>query len=298
MQKNITQLLLAVLALLFFVSLNACNPDHPEYVLPTKKIPQSQIEPIKPVIAPTKPEIKPEPLAEPEIKADPAILRVGISPYSPPFIFQKDDKIQGLEADMAQKLATFTKKTVHFIKIPKKRATEALLQDQVDIIMSGLTIVSEKDRGVTFSDPYLRTGQVMLVRTRDASLFSTGIYSLEKSNFIVGVIEGSVADLFLTKTMRGVKIMRLKTMDATIKALTAKKIDIFLHDAPTICYLAANLKSAALTPIPTMVTEEFMGWKMRSEDEELRHQVNLFIKTNKDSGELQKSLTQWIPKPL
>ncbi len=294
MLKHISPILTLFLALFFFASLNACSPDYPETVPPPTKIAQSQKEPIKPVvIAPAKPEIKPKPLADPEIEADPALLRVGVSPDAPPLISEKDTTMQGLEADLAQQLGTFSKKKVVFVKVSKKKANEALTKGHVDIIMSGLTIASEKDDDIIFSDPYLRTGQIMLVRSRDTALFSTGIYNLENSNFVIGVIEGSEGDRFVTKTMRKVKVMRLKTINAATEALTRKKIDIFLHDAPTICYLA-NSKST-LTPILTLVTEEFMGWKMRKEDEELRHQVNLFLRQSKESGQLQKTIKQCIP---
>jgi len=294
MKKYIIQPFLALLALLYCLSLSTCGPDYSEQVVPTKKIEQCPA-PIKPQPAPSKQEPPPQALADPEIAADPKVLRVGVFLDAPPFIYQKDKKVQGLEADLAQQLGTFSNKTVQFVKVPEKRAIEALTEGHIDIIMSGMKIGSSKDCNVIFSEPYLRGGQILLVRSQDTTLFSTGIYSLENSGFTLGVIQGSTGEIFLTKTIHGVRIMRFQKVDAAIQALTHKKIDLFLHDAPTICHYAAATKSVALTPLLTLVTEEYLGWEMRKEDEKLRQQVNHFIQQSKADGQLQKTIKQWIP---
>ena len=295
MRKHIIQPFLAPLALLLCLSVSNCGPDVPEHILPTKKIEQCQPAPIQPPPAPpSKPVPPPQALADPDIAADPKVLRVGVFPDAPPFIYKKDEKIQGLEADLAQQLAAFSGKTVQFVKVPEKRATEALVEGHIDIIMSGRKIGTSKDCNVISSEPYLRGGQILLVRSRDTALFSTGIYSLENSGFTFGVIKGSAGDRFLTRNIQGVRILRFQKVDAAIQALTLKKIDLFLHDAPTICYYAAG-KSAALTPILTLVTEEFLGWEMRKEDEDLRQQANHFIQQTRTDGRLQKTIKQWTP---
>jgi len=283
------------MALLFFISLSGCGPDIPEYVLPTRKIsedlPPPPVDPASAVIKP----VQPEPLADPEIAASSKVLRVGFSRDEPPFIFKKDQKIQGIEGDLAQQLGEFSGKTVHFIKVPENRATEALKKGYIDMIMPGRKIARVKDAPVTFSEPYLRAGQILLVRSEDTAVFSNGIYSLEGSGVTFGVIEGSGGDRFVTKTLQGVRIMRFKTVETAVQALTGKDIDLFLHDAPTICHYAAINTSAGLTPILNLVTEEYIGWEMRSEDKELRQQANLFIRQSRADGRLQKTIRQWIP---
>lgn len=297
MSKHIIRTLSAALILLFFVSLNGCSPALPEHLWPTKKMPITPPPPPPPppIKAAARPKPLPEPLADPEIAAAPKLLRVGIFQDTPPYIYHKDTKIEGLEADLARQLGTFSGKNVRFIKVPERRAAEALLQGHIDIVMSGRKIFRSEDQSITFSEPYLRAGQILLVRSRDRGLFSTGIYSLENSGVSLGVIEGSGGDLFLTKTIQGVRIIRFKKVQSAIQALRSKKIDLFLHDAPTICHYAAINKSAGITPILTLVTEEYLGWTMRKEDEKLRQQANHFIRQSKDDGQLQKTIKHWIP---
>lgn len=289
MQKHSSQSFIVLLFLLVLLCLNGCGPDVEEQDLSTQIPPQCPPQQPAPAV------VKPAPLADPEIAADPKVLRVGISLDRPPFIHEKDKKIQGLDADLAEQLGTSSDKTVRFVKVPEDRATEALIKNHVDILMSGRKINKNVSCPTVFSEPYLRSGQILLVRNHEVPLFSSGIYNLENSGYTFGVIVNSAGDQFLTKTIRGIRIMRFRTVETAIKALTKKKIDLFLHDAPTICSYAAANKSANLTPILTLVTEEFIGWEMRKEDEELRQQINSFIRQRKADGQLQKTVKQWIP---
>ncbi len=289
MKRYSSQSFTVLLFLLVFLCLNGCGPDVEEQDLSPQPPPQC------PPAQPTPAVVKPPPLADPEIAADPKVLRVGISLDSPPFIHEKDKKIQGLDADLAEQLGAFADKTVQFVKVPENRATEALIKNHVDILMSGRKINKNVGCPTMFSEPYLRSGQILLVRNHEVPLFSSGIYNLENSGYTFGVIVNSAGDQFLTKTIRGIRIMRFKTTAAAVQALTKKKIDLFLHDAPTICSYAAANKAANLTPILTLVTEEFIGWEMRKDDEELRQQINSFIRQRKADGQLQKTVKQWIP---
>ena len=47
----------------------------------------------------------------------PDLLRVGVSTNAPPLIYSKNDKVTGLEADLARKLGQFTGKRVKFVEL-------------------------------------------------------------------------------------------------------------------------------------------------------------------------------------
>ncbi len=74
------------------------------------------------------------------IEADPGILRVGVSPDAPPLIFKQNDKISGLEAEMAMALADYLEKTAVFVEVPWEDQIPALLDNRTDIIMSGMSV--------------------------------------------------------------------------------------------------------------------------------------------------------------
>ena len=92
------------------------------------------------------------------VEADPGILRVGVSPDSPPLIFKQNDEISGLEAEMAVALANYLEKTAVFVEVPWEDQIPALLANRTDIIMSGMSVTLARQYEIAFSKPYFKSG--------------------------------------------------------------------------------------------------------------------------------------------
>ncbi len=230
-----------------------------------------------------------------KIAPDPSLLRIGVSTNAPPLIYKKNGKILGLETDLARRFGKFTGKKITFVETKWENQITALENNEIDIIMSGMTITNGRKYRIAFSTPYLRSGQIMLVRLRDKTLFSTGIYSLMNSNYIIGTVKDTTGDLFITQTINGAKIKSFSKSADAVKALINKKIDAFVYDAPMVCHYAAIHENEKLTPILTLATEEYLAWGIRKEDSELLTQANLFFQELNDKQQLQQIIRTWIP---
>ena len=101
--------------------------------------------------------------AQPDIpKAD--VLLVGVTPDAPPLIYTQGDRVVGLEAELARALAKTMGKSVRFVKLEWSDLIPALLENRIDIIMSGMSMTEMRLVRIAFSTPYLRAGQMALVR--------------------------------------------------------------------------------------------------------------------------------------
>ena len=229
------------------------------------------------------------------IAPDPSILRIGVSANSPPLIFKKNDTITGLEADFARKLARFTGKKAKFVEVKWSNQIDALENNEIDIIMSSMSITAGREYRIAFSNPYLRSGQILLVRLDEKARFTTGIYSLMNSNYTIGIIKDTTGDLFITRTIHGAKTKSFTKSADAVQALIDKKIDVFVYDAPMVCHYAAVNENAKLTPILTLATEEYLAWGIRKEDSALQNQANQFLAELEKTGQLQEMIRTWIP---
>lgn len=225
----------------------------------------------------------------------PDLLRVGITSDAPPLIYIKNNTVTGLEADLAKKLGQFTGKKVRFVELQWEDQIPALENNKIDIIMSGMSITTARQYRLAFANPYLRSGQILLVRLAEKAKFSTGIYSLMNSSHVIGTVKGTTGDLFITKTLNGVEVKNYKTSDEAVKALIRKDIDAFIYDAPMICHYAAINENNKLTPILSLATEEYIAWGIRKEDGKLLNQANAFIADLKSKQQLQRIIRTWIP---
>ena len=95
-------------------------------------------------------------------------LRVGIAGNYPPLAFKQDGELAGIEVEFARQLGTELGLTIRLVELPFPDLIPALLANRIDVIMSGMSITPEREKLVSFTDSYLRVGQMRLMRRADA----------------------------------------------------------------------------------------------------------------------------------
>lgn len=229
------------------------------------------------------------------IAPNPSILRVGVTANAPPLIYKNGKQFAGLEVDLAKKLGRYVGKKVQFIDMDWEKLIPALEANKIDIIMSSMSITQARQYRIAFSNPYLRSGQILLVRLQEKARFATGIYSLMNSKYVIGIIKDTTGDLFITSTINGAKVKYFTEPTDAVQALINKDIDAFVYDAPIICHYAAVNENAKLIPILTLATEEYLAWGMRRDDTELLEQSNAFLADLKEKQQLLPMIRARIP---
>ncbi len=232
--------------------------------------------------------------APPIVPPDPHILRVGVTTNAPPLIFKQNLKIVGLEADFAKDLANYLGKSLRLVELKWEDQIPALLENRIDIIMSGMTITTLRKVRIAFCIPYLRSGQMALIRREDAVRFSTGLFTLTNSSAI-GVIKNTFGEYFAEQNYSGVKKVSFSEPQSAVKALIDRRIDIFIYDGPMVFYLASENEINGLTALFTPLTEEYLGWGVRKDNVELLESANKFLQTRNEEGTLNKMIKFWIP---
>ena len=229
-----------------------------------------------------------------EIEPDANVLRVGVTPDAPPLIFKQGGKIIGLEADFAKELAKYLGKSLRFVELEWEDQIPALLENRIDIIMSGMTQTPLREVRIAFTNRYLESGQTALIRRKDAARFSIGIFSLTTSSAI-GVIKNTFGEYFVDERYSSIKKKVYSDPRAAAKAVIDKKIDMFIYDAPMVIYLASENETQGLTWLGALLTRENLAWGVRKDDKNLLNLANSFLQ-NLDKEEKLKKMTQyWIP---
>ncbi len=226
---------------------------------------------------------------------DPDILRVGVSTNAPPIIYRQNNAVTGLEASLAQKLGEFLNKKIVFVEVPWTKQLDYLNDGKTDIVMSGMTITPQRSYLADFVTPYLRSGQILLVRMEDQRKFSRGVADLLNTMYKIGTVSDTTGDFFVTETISNANEVTFKTSRQGVNALIKKDIDVLLYDAPMVCHYAAVNQTEKLIPILAMATEEYLAWAVRKNDSELKESADLFLKAIRDNGVLTSEINTWIP---
>lgn len=228
------------------------------------------------------------------IPPDKNLLRVGVTTNSPPLIFRRADKIVGLEADLARELAAYLGKSLRFVELKWEDQIPALLENRIDIIMSGMTITMLREVRISFSIPYFESGQMALVRRLDAARYSTGLFTFATSSAI-GVIKDTTGEFYVETQFSSIKRKLYTKPNAAVKDLIDKEIDMFIYDGPMILYLASENENKGLTALFTPLTREYLAWGIRKDNVELLDSANAFLRSFNEMGKLSKLIKFWIP---
>ena len=228
------------------------------------------------------------------IQPDENVLRVGITANSPPLIFRQGNKIAGLEADLARELTTYLGKTLRFVELQWDDQIQALLENRIDIIMSGMTITTLREVRIAFSIPYFESGKMALIRRKDAARYSTGLFSIATSSAL-GAIKDTTGAFYVETQFSSIERKLYTDSRAAVKDLIREDIDMFIHDGPMILYLASENENNGLTALFTPLTREYLAWGIRKDNVELLDSANNFLRSSNESGKLSKIIKYWIP---
>ena len=174
-----------------------------------------------------------------DVAGEKSYLRVGITPNYPPMIFKLNERITGVDADLARRLGKELNRSVQFVEMEWEQQVAALLAGEIDIIMSAMTITEARKVRINFTDPYLKSGLVAAIRAGDASKY-TSAKSILSGYPAVGVIKGTTGEAFVRQNMSTSPrvVTFLKVSDAPSE-LRSKRIDVFIHDAPAVIWLVS-----------------------------------------------------------
>ena len=227
-------------------------------------------------------------------KEPPPPLRVGVYPYYPPIMFKEKNEVRGAEADLAMLMAKALGRQADFFELSWDKLIPALMEKKIDIIMSGMTITEARKARVNFTDPYIKIGQAALMRAEDASRFDS-LAKIRESLATIGVVKGTTGEVFVRKNFtKAANIIALQKASEAGNLLIQKRIDLFVHDAPSIVWLVSE-NEGVLKGYWEPFTEEYLGWALNREDHDLLLQINSILGTWRKDGTLKDVLTHWLP---
>lgn len=223
----------------------------------------------------------------------PDTLRVGISTNYPPVAFRDGGEIAGIEADLARALAPTLDMRLEFVETPWESLIPALRSGRIDVIMSGMSVTEDRAAQVNFVTPYLRTGQMALIRSADAARLGSPA-NLYGTTGTVGFETGTTGEMFVRGTLKAATPEAFSAPDEGVAALREGRVDVFIHDAPTIWRVAGDKDEREIMGLFWPLTEEYLAWAVARNNDELLRRMNARLKVWKLTGELQAILNRWI----
>ena len=180
------------------------------------------------------------------------VLRVGTDATYPPFESIENGQYVGTDMDLARALAAGMGVRAEFVNLSLDGQYDALAQDKVDVLISALPFIYERQKEVRYTRPYYDDGPV-LVLPAGSSLAQPA----DLAGHAVAVELGTDADMVARRLQRSGIALRLRSgyhsTEAALTALATGQADAAISDPITLAAWTrsqtgqAGLRSA---PIP------------------------------------------------
>lgn len=200
----------------------------------------------------------------------------------------------GIEADFAQKLGQALNRKVVFTEVSWNKQIDYLEANRIDVIMSGMSITPARSIRINFANPYLQSGLSAAFRRENSDMSGLLANILLNQDKRVGFVENTTGELFCVQRFTKARKQGYSTAKAGINALKAGRIDVFVHDAPVVWWLAAN-NEAEIVAFPELMNVEPLAWGVGKHNMALLDAINALVLQWEKDGTSEKIIKNWIP---
>ncbi len=220
-------------------------------------------------------------------------IRVGTSPDFPPFEYiDKEGNIVGIDIDMMRALSNRIGCDIEIISMDFNGLIPALINNQIDVIASGMTITEERAKVVAFTKPYWSADQAIVIR-KDANINPQSLNDLV--NLRVGVQSGTTAEQmvsdFINRTGKNINMVSYQSYVLAIQDLLAGRLDAVIVDSP-VANMFVKQYNVKISNIIT--TNEKYGLAVRKDNTELLEKLNKALDELLNSDEWQQILRKYL----
>lgn len=220
-------------------------------------------------------------------------IKIGSDTTYPPFETVDEQKnIVGFDPDLMAEVCRRANCRAKFITAAWDGIFVALSQGQFDAVVSGVTISDERRKNVEFSEPYLRYGQVVLVRADESTI--TAIDALRGKT--VAVQTGTTNDEKASSLQKEGKlgdVRRYDTFALAVRALINKDVDAVIIDGPAADgYIAVN--PGKLKKVGEPFTSEALGIALKQGETTLKGAFDAALAQMRAEGVIDRLYEKWF----
>lgn len=224
-------------------------------------------------------------------------LRVGMSGDMPPLnMTTKEDKIIGLDADLAALMAEAMGVKLNIQKMAFAQLLPALEAGSIDMIISNMTMTPDRNMKVAFVGPYFTSGKGLLTK-RSALGDAMKMEDLNNINYTFVALKGSTSEAVVRKGAPLAKLITVGSENEGIQMVIDGKADGMLADFP-ICVVAAHRRQGSgLVPVKAPLTYEPIGIAVPKGDPQLLNWLQNFLNGIEKAGYTKDLGEKWFAKP-
>ena len=226
-------------------------------------------------------------------QAEDKVMRVGAEPAYAPFEFidEQTKELTGFDIELIKAIADIEGYKIEINTMPFDALIPALLTNNVDAVLSAITITEERQKRVDFSVPYYQSGLTILINDKDKDNIKS-VKDLEGKSICVQI--GTTGATYASTQIPGATVSQFNTAPESYLELKAGGCVAAINDRPVNDYYLATGKSEGTISVPGILSSENYGIAVRKGDKEMLEAINSGYKKLQDNGDLDKIYNKWF----
>ena len=202
------------------------------------------------------------------------VLKVGMSGNQPPLTMQnREGGIMGFDVDLARALAAAMQVKLEIKTMPFGDLMSALEKDEIDMVISGMSITPQRTEKVTFIGPYMMSGKSILTRNSVLGKISS-TDEFNSADIKLLALKGSTSATFVREVAPEANLVEVDNYDDGVKMLIGGKADAMVADMP-MCV-------------------EPIGIAISKEDTQFKNLVGNYLRAYEKTGVLNQMREKWF----
>lgn len=222
-------------------------------------------------------------------------LLVGLDDTYPPMEYvDENGELAGFDIEFAKALAEEMGVEIEFKSTGWDGIFANLAAKQYDVIISSVSMTTDRMETMAFSTPYLSNGQVIVAAPDKVDTINT---TADLEGLIVGVQAETTADIAAVKLLDGGSVSfdlrDFDDMTICLAAMEAGQIDCIVADYAVAIEAASN-NPDVFAISSTLLTNEPIAVAMNKDNEALLKAINEAIATLQDNGTMAQISTDTL----
>jgi len=177
--------------------------------------------------------------------------------------------------------------------MPFAELLPALSEGKIDLILSGMTMTTKRNRTTVFAGPYYVTGKAFLTKQKTiASLKHAD--GIDAPEYTVVALKGSTSQQYVEKVLPKAHLVTKDNYDEALDLVLRDKAHVMVADYHFCAVAAFRYKEKGLTTVDAPFTFDPIGVAMPDGDPLLVNLVQNFIASLAGSGDLKKMTDRWF----
>ena len=224
---------------------------------------------------------------------DRGVLRAGLGLFAPWSACDADGELIGFEIEVATRLAEDMGVEVEFARTNWNYIIPALIAEEFDVIISGMTILPERSLKVNFTSSYNQTG-IYLVANTDRTAGLETLEDFNSSSVTIATRRGSSSISAIENVFPDAMILLYDTDTAILEAVVSGMADAARAYGSTGNRWVEDNPDTLHLPFEEPFASEVLAIAVRKGDHDALNFFNSWIAIRKADGWLEQHRQYWF----